>query len=132
MVFYETTFLLHGKYPAEATRLLIREVTRASPAREGCVFRILDLGWRHTAQPVVKKRVGRFFYGRWYAMTWAGPPLVRVEMDETMKHNSGVLRHLTEKLRTPKDAYRPRSTFYPTLVPGEKPIAGPLVHHTLM
>eukprot|EP00928_Gymnodinium_smaydae_P055891 TRINITY_DN39361_c0_g1_i1.p2 TRINITY_DN39361_c0_g1~~TRINITY_DN39361_c0_g1_i1.p2 ORF type:complete len:136 (-),score=19.56 TRINITY_DN39361_c0_g1_i1:137-544(-) len=131
MVFYETTFLIHGKYGARETRLLLREAARSVTEKDGCVLRILDLGWRHTAQPVRQKRVGLYYYGQWFSMTWGGPPRAVVELQHTFQHNTGVLRHLTERIRNHRALYKPRSSFYPTL-PGEETIAGPLGHHTQM
>mmetsp|Transcript_28379 Transcript_28379/g.80184 ORF Transcript_28379/g.80184 Transcript_28379/m.80184 type:complete len:139 (-) Transcript_28379:69-485(-) len=132
MVFYETVFLIHNKFAAHDTQLLIREASRAVTEREGCIFRLLDLGWRYTAQPVRKKRVGTFHYGRFYSMTWGGPPLVVPELKHTFLHSTGVLRYITTKIRHPKDLYIPRSTFYPTMPPNGSPIAPPLMHHTAM
>uniref|UniRef100_A0A7S0AKK1 Ribosomal protein S6 n=1 Tax=Pyrodinium bahamense TaxID=73915 RepID=A0A7S0AKK1_9DINO len=131
MVFYETYLLVHGRFSVHETRLLIREASRAVVERDGAVFRIMDLGWRHTAQPVVKKRVGKFHFGRWYSMTWGGPPTVTLELRDMFQHNTGVLRHITQKLRFPKDTMFPRSTYYPLLRPDER-LTPPMTHHTLM
>eukprot|EP00933_Yihiella_yeosuensis_P051185 TRINITY_DN49052_c0_g1_i1.p2 TRINITY_DN49052_c0_g1~~TRINITY_DN49052_c0_g1_i1.p2 ORF type:complete len:139 (-),score=16.25 TRINITY_DN49052_c0_g1_i1:154-570(-) len=132
MVFYETLLMVHGKFPASETRLLLREASRLIVERDGSLFRILDLGWRHTAQPIRKKGVGHVFYGRWYSLTWGGPPQVPQELKDTFLHNTGVLRHITLKAQTPKQMYNHRSTFYPVLVPGMKGVAPPMVHHTSM
>mmetsp|Transcript_44543 Transcript_44543/g.74070 ORF Transcript_44543/g.74070 Transcript_44543/m.74070 type:complete len:137 (-) Transcript_44543:56-466(-) len=132
MVFYESTFLLHGKFSPHDTRLLLREAMRSVVDRDGRVLRLLDLGWRHTAQPAKKRgKVGVYFYGRWYAMTWGGPPKAVRELEATFQHSTGILRHRHEKIRHPFDMYIPRRTFYPTLDPasGESP-APPLAHHT--
>mmetsp|Transcript_9904 Transcript_9904/g.19803 ORF Transcript_9904/g.19803 Transcript_9904/m.19803 type:complete len:136 (+) Transcript_9904:3-410(+) len=131
MVFYETFLLVHSRFPVHDTRLLIREASRAVVERDGAVFRILDLGWRHTAQPVVKKRVGKFHFGRWYSMTWGGHPAVTYELKEIFQHNTGVLRHLTQKLQWPKDTLTPRSTYYPILKPGDR-LTPSLTHHQPM
>eukprot|EP00747_Dinoflagellata_sp_TGD_P167408 gnl/TRDRNA2_/TRDRNA2_191795_c0_seq1.p1 gnl/TRDRNA2_/TRDRNA2_191795_c0~~gnl/TRDRNA2_/TRDRNA2_191795_c0_seq1.p1 ORF type:complete len:130 (-),score=13.23 gnl/TRDRNA2_/TRDRNA2_191795_c0_seq1:127-516(-) len=125
MVFYESVFLVHGKYPAHETRLLLREAARAVTERDGCVLRLLDLGWRHTPQPIRQKRVGIFFYGRWFSMTFGSPPPAVREVQAVFQHNTGVLRHITQKIRHPHDMYMPRSTFYPMLGEGPK-----LTHHT--
>mmetsp|Transcript_94984 Transcript_94984/g.307268 ORF Transcript_94984/g.307268 Transcript_94984/m.307268 type:complete len:144 (+) Transcript_94984:229-660(+) len=129
--FYETTFSLHHKFPANDCKLLLRETTRTIAEKDGAIFRILDLGWRHTAQPVNKSGVGQFHYCRWYVMSWGGPPLVVKELNETLKYSTGVLRYMTVKIRGPKDVYRNRSTFYPVLKPSQR-IAPPLMHHTAM
>mmetsp|Transcript_17075 Transcript_17075/g.43936 ORF Transcript_17075/g.43936 Transcript_17075/m.43936 type:complete len:137 (-) Transcript_17075:102-512(-) len=131
MVFYETTLLIRGNFPANEARLLLRESVRTITDQEGSVFRILDLGWRHTAQPVTKPRVGVFHYGRWYVMNWGGPPTAVGELKQTFQYNTGVLRFLTQKLRGPNDMYRPRSTYYPVLKPNEA-FTPPLSHHTPM
>mmetsp|Transcript_81345 Transcript_81345/g.174107 ORF Transcript_81345/g.174107 Transcript_81345/m.174107 type:complete len:137 (-) Transcript_81345:79-489(-) len=129
MVFYETTLLLHGKYAARETQLLIREAAKVITERDGSVLRILDMGWRHTAQPVLKKRVGYFFYGRWYCMTWGAHPDAVRDLRDVFQHNTGVLRHITVKIRNPFDMYMPRSTFYPTLQRSSEFMTPPLTHH---
>mmetsp|Transcript_21114 Transcript_21114/g.60314 ORF Transcript_21114/g.60314 Transcript_21114/m.60314 type:complete len:135 (-) Transcript_21114:102-506(-) len=131
MVFYETTFLVHGRFPANECKLLLREACRAVTDKDGAVFRILDLGWRHTAQPVQKPGLGTFHYGRWYVMTWGGPPVVANEVNEHLKLNSGILRFMTLKIRKPNDMYKPRHTFYPTM-PAYRGLTPPLTHHTPM
>mmetsp|Transcript_79408 Transcript_79408/g.233316 ORF Transcript_79408/g.233316 Transcript_79408/m.233316 type:complete len:136 (-) Transcript_79408:88-495(-) len=131
MVFYETFLLIHSRFSVHDSRLLIREASRAIVEREGAVFRILDLGWRHTAQPVVKKRVGKFHFGRWYSMAWGGPPVVTLELKEMLQHNTGVLRHVTTKLKWPKDTFAPRSTYYPILQPSDR-LTPRLTHHQPM
>mmetsp|Transcript_21770 Transcript_21770/g.32567 ORF Transcript_21770/g.32567 Transcript_21770/m.32567 type:complete len:145 (-) Transcript_21770:156-590(-) len=132
-VFYETTFMVHHKFPANDCKLLFRETSRAITNKEGAVFRILDLGWRHTAQPVIKKNDPPLIchYGRWYVMSWGGPPVLVREMTDILRYSNGVLRFLTTKIRGPQDVYRPRTTFYPVLEPRDR-IAPPLIHHTLM
>ena len=83
--------------------------------------RILDLGWRHTAKALWKKEVGlelraseiarpaargHIFYGRWcpvcfaarprrsyrYSLVWGGSPKAKQEVEETLVHNTGVVR----------------------------------------
>merc|ERR1712232_524326 len=99
--------------------------------RDGRVFRILDLGWRHTAQPIRKQKIGDFFYGQWYSMNWGGPPLAVKELQRTFQHSNGILRHMTVRMKNHSDMYKPRNTYYPTLVSNDA-IAGTLVHHTHM
>mmetsp|Transcript_59489 Transcript_59489/g.141667 ORF Transcript_59489/g.141667 Transcript_59489/m.141667 type:complete len:139 (-) Transcript_59489:25-441(-) len=129
MPFYESIFLLHGKYTMQETRLLLRETGRIITQREGAIFRILDLGWRHTPRPIRQPRVGWFYYGRWWSLTWGGPPGVVKELGYTFQHNTGVLRHRTESIRHPWHMYTPRTTFYPKLSPSESPAGARLQHH---
>mmetsp|Transcript_58819 Transcript_58819/g.156548 ORF Transcript_58819/g.156548 Transcript_58819/m.156548 type:complete len:139 (-) Transcript_58819:199-615(-) len=128
MVFYESTFLIHGKYAEQASKLLLKECCRIVTNNDGCVLRILDLGWRHTARPVKFKRVGKFFYGHWYSMTWGAEPTTVRELEAFLNHSTGVARFTTDKIKHSKSLYRPRSTFYPVLDPDER-IAPPLTHH---
>mmetsp|Transcript_92953 Transcript_92953/g.259768 ORF Transcript_92953/g.259768 Transcript_92953/m.259768 type:complete len:133 (-) Transcript_92953:44-442(-) len=128
MVFYETTFLIHSRFAAPECKLLLKETSRAITEKDGAIFRILDLGWRHTAQPVQKPGLGKFHYGRWYVLTWGGPPLAVRDIHEQFKLNTGVLRYITEKIRHPGDMYKNRATFYPTLDAG-KGLTPPLTHH---
>mmetsp|Transcript_42629 Transcript_42629/g.134177 ORF Transcript_42629/g.134177 Transcript_42629/m.134177 type:complete len:135 (-) Transcript_42629:164-568(-) len=131
MVFYETVILLHSRFSVHDSRLIIREAARVVVEREGAVFRIMDFGWRYTGQPVIKKGVGKFHYGRYYSLTWGGPPVVLAELKEIFQHNTGVLRHMTERLRWPKDTLVPRSTYYPILSPDDR-LTPPLTHHQPM
>ena len=43
MVFYESTFLIHGKYAEQASKLLLKECCRIVTNNDGCVLRIS--GW---------------------------------------------------------------------------------------
>eukprot|EP00930_Biecheleria_cincta_P078090 TRINITY_DN65477_c0_g1_i1.p1 TRINITY_DN65477_c0_g1~~TRINITY_DN65477_c0_g1_i1.p1 ORF type:complete len:135 (-),score=12.09 TRINITY_DN65477_c0_g1_i1:52-456(-) len=131
MVFYETLLMLHGKFPANESRLLLREASRLIVERDGALFRVLDLGWRHTAQPVRKKAVGHIFYGRWYSMTWGGPPTVPQELKDIFLHNTGVVRHITLKHSSPHKMYVHRNNFYPILTPSQR-FTPPLTHHVPM
>ncbi|CAJ1412686.1 unnamed protein product [Effrenium voratum] len=99
MVFYETFVLIHGKFPASETKLLMRETARVIVERDGALFRILDLGWRHTASSIHKKGIGHIFYGRWYSLIWGGGPKAKKEVEETLVHNTGVVRQLTVPIK---------------------------------
>eukprot|EP00929_Paragymnodinium_shiwhaense_P000409 TRINITY_DN100660_c0_g1_i1.p2 TRINITY_DN100660_c0_g1~~TRINITY_DN100660_c0_g1_i1.p2 ORF type:complete len:141 (+),score=10.20 TRINITY_DN100660_c0_g1_i1:73-495(+) len=136
MPFYESLFLLGGKCDPRRTQLILREASRSVVEREGYILRILDLGWRHTAQPVFKRRSGAWVplshYGHWHSMHWAGPPQAVAELMTTFQHNTGVLRYRTERLRGPNDMYKARDTFYPKFVPNEDQFRGKLEHHTVM
>mmetsp|Transcript_46406 Transcript_46406/g.92072 ORF Transcript_46406/g.92072 Transcript_46406/m.92072 type:complete len:134 (+) Transcript_46406:77-478(+) len=131
MVFYETFLMIHGRFPMSDTRLLFKEVSRCIVEREGAVFRIQDLGWRHTAYPVKKKNVGKFHYGRWFMLTWGGPPQTSRELREIAHHNTGVIRHLTQRVDRGKDLFSStaRISFYPILTPADR-LTAPLSHHT--
>mmetsp|Transcript_1766 Transcript_1766/g.3177 ORF Transcript_1766/g.3177 Transcript_1766/m.3177 type:complete len:135 (-) Transcript_1766:34-438(-) len=128
MVFFETLVMVHGRFPASETKLLMREATRVIVERDGALFRILDLGWRHTAKPLHKKGVGHIFYGRWYSLIWGGSPKVKREVEDTFVHNTGVVRQLTVPIERPEQMYVPRSTYYPLI----KPLTPPLTHHVPM
>eukprot|EP00927_Polykrikos_kofoidii_P065402 TRINITY_DN61158_c0_g1_i1.p1 TRINITY_DN61158_c0_g1~~TRINITY_DN61158_c0_g1_i1.p1 ORF type:complete len:157 (+),score=11.50 TRINITY_DN61158_c0_g1_i1:67-471(+) len=130
MVFYESFMLVHGRYPVLEKRLLLREASRVIVDNDGVVFRIIDLGWRHTAQPVRKKRVGVFHYGQWFSFTWGGPPSTVQELSTTCLHSTGVLRFKTTRIDGPANL-QTRSTFYPMLVPNDS-VAGLMEHHTPM
>eukprot|EP00439_Symbiodinium_sp_Y106_P086275 s326_g32.t1 len=92
MVFFETLVLVHGRSAAKETKLLMKEASRVIVERDGALFRILDLGWRHTARPLHKKGVGHIFYGRWYSLIWGGSPKLKREVEDTFVHNTGVVR----------------------------------------
>ncbi|CAE8649998.1 unnamed protein product [Polarella glacialis] len=122
--------------PARSTDLSERERTRfdsagASVFYTAPVTRILDLGWRHTAQPIRKKGVGHVFYGRWYSLTWGGPPSVPQDLKDTFIHSTGVMRHITLKVPAPNKMYNHRSTYYPILSPSQR-LTPPLTHHVPM
>eukprot|EP00435_Cladocopium_sp_Y103_P060576 s218_g22.t1 len=128
MVFYETLILIHAKFPPNETKLLMRETARVIVERDGALFRILDLGWRHTAKALWKKEVGHIFYGRWYSLVWGGGPKAKQEVEETLVHNTGVVRQLTIPISSPHKFYSNRSTYYPLI----KPLTPPLTHHVPM
>jgi len=131
MVFFETHFFVHPLLSSLRRRLLLREVTRVITERDGAVLRIVDLGWRNSAIPIEKPRVGVFFYGRWYNIVWGGHPSVEAELRTTFRHNTGILRHITEKIKSPQKMYRPRKTFYPMLGSMTPPLTHHIPHRTV-
>ena len=93
---------------------LTKDMTNAIVKHEGSVIRINDYGWRNTAYPIVRPRVGKFFIGRWFHVVWGGKTTGVKEVQDVMLHNSGVLRFMTTKVDSPTKFYKPRSTFYLT------------------
>ena len=87
---------------------------RAATNHDGSVLRINDYGWRNTAYPVVKARVGKFYIGRWFHMTWGAKPSAVKDINDVFLQNTGVLRFMTTKIRSPYKFYKPRSSFYLT------------------
>ncbi|CAJ1349840.1 unnamed protein product [Effrenium voratum] len=71
---------------------------------------------------------GHIFYGRWYSLIWGGGPKAKKEVEETLVHNTGVVRQLTVPIKSQKKFYTNRSTYYPLI----KPMTPPLTHHVPM
>lgn len=114
MVFYETFFLINNRMTSQRLASLTKDVTSAIAKSEGSVIRLADYGWRNTAYPIIKPRVGKFYIGRWFHLTWCAKTTAVKEVQDVMLHESNVLRFLTTKVSSPSKFYKPRSTFYLT------------------
>ncbi len=93
---------------------LVKDLSNAIAKHDGAVINIADYGWRNTAYPIVKPRVGKFFLGRWLHVTWGAKTTGVREVQDVLLHNTGVLRFMTTKVAAPSKLYKPRSTFYLT------------------
>jgi len=114
MPIYESFFLISNRVNNQKFQSLAREMSKAVIKNEGAIVRVSDFGWRNTAYPIVKPRVGKFFLGRWFHVVWGGKTSAVKDVQDVMLNNSGVLRFLTTKVESPSKLYKPRSTFYLT------------------
>lgn len=114
MVFYETFFLISNRMNNQRFQALAADITGAIVKNEGSLIRIADYGWRNTAYPVIKPRVGKFYIGRWFHVVWGAQTTAVKGVQDVMLQNSHVLRFLTTKISSPSKLYKPRSTFYLT------------------
>ena len=85
-------------------------------SNSGAVLKMQDLGWRNTAYPVSKPRVGVFHSGKWFSLRYGASPKAMPELQGVFNHCQGVLRHHTEK--TQFSEYMPRGSYYPAPAPG--------------
>ncbi|CAD7959853.1 unnamed protein product [Amoebophrya sp. A120] len=115
MVFYETCLFFHSKSHSGDQQALLRKFGQLVAENHGKLLRVKDLGWRSTAYPVSKPRVGIFYHGRWFSVLYGTNPKCIPQLQEFWNHNSILLRHHTEKIDFFKGSfYKPRSTYYPT------------------
>jgi len=114
MVFYESFFLISNRMNNVRFHALTADVAGAIRKNEGAVISVRDYGWRNTAYPIIKPRVGKFFIGRWFHMVWGAKTSAVKEVQDVLLHNSNVLRLMTTKIQSPYKFYKPRSTFYLT------------------
>jgi ribosomal protein S6 len=114
MVLYESFFLVSNRLNNQRFQSLVKDFTQAVGKHDGTVINIADYGWRNTAYPIVKPRLGKFFIGRWFHVTWGSKSTGVKEVQDVLLHNTGVLRFMTTKISSPGKFYKPRSTFYLT------------------
>jgi ribosomal protein S6 len=114
MVFYESFFLISNRMSKTRFQALTKDVSSAIIQHEGAVISVRDYGWRNTAYPIIKPRVGKFFLGRWFHVVWGAKTSAVREVQDVFLHNSNVLRFMTTKISSPSKFYKPRSTFYLT------------------
>jgi ribosomal protein S6 len=114
MPIYESFFLISNRVNNQKFQSLAREISKAILKNEGAIVRVSDFGWRNTAYPIVKPRVGKFFLGRWFHVVWGGKTAAVKDVQDVLLNNSGVLRFLTTKVASTTKFYKPRSTFYLT------------------
>ena len=112
MVFYESFFLISNRMNNHRLQALTKDVARAITKNEGAVISVRDYGWRNTAYPIIKPRVGKFYIGRWFHLVWGAKTTAVKEVQEVFLNNSNVLRFMTTKIASPSKFYKPRSTFY--------------------
>ena len=114
MVLYESFFLVSNRMNNHRFQSLTKDLAKAITSHEGAVIKVNDYGWRNTAYPIIKPRVGKFYLGRWFHVLWGGKTTAVKEVQDVLIHNSHVLRSLTTKISSPNKFYKPRSTFYLT------------------
>ena len=114
MVLYESFFLISNRMNNARFQSLTKDLAKAITSNEGAVIKLSDYGWRNTAYPIVKPRVGKFFIGRWFHVVWGGKTSAVKQVGDVLSHNSGVLRLLTTRIKNPEKVYKPRSSFYAT------------------
>ena len=114
MVLYESFFLISNRVNNQRFYALASDLKKAIINHEGSMLRINDYGWRNTAYPIIKPRVGKFYVGRWFHATWGAKPSAVKDVQDVFLQNTGVLRFMTTKIRSPNKFYKPRSTFYLT------------------
>ena len=114
MVFYESFFLVSNRMNSHRFQSLTKDLAKAITNNEGAVIKMHDYGWRNTAYPIIKPRVGKFYLGRWFHVVWGGKTTAVKDVQDVFLHNSQVLRFLTTKVSSPNKFYKPRSTFYLT------------------
>jgi ribosomal protein S6 len=114
MVFYETFFLISNRTTNKRFYALSSDIIKAVTSNEGAVIKISDLGWRATAYPIIKPRVGKFYVGRWFHVLWGAKPPAVKSIQDVMLQNTGVLRFMTTRVRSPSKLYRSRSSFFLT------------------
>lgn len=114
MVLYESFFLISNRVNNQRFQSLVKDVTKAVTKNEGAVIRVSDYGWRNTAYPIIKPRVGKFYLGRWFHVVWGAKTTAVKDVKDVLTHNSGVLRSITTKIQSQSRFYKPRSTFYLT------------------
>ena len=111
-MFYETFFMINNRMNNHRFRSLAVDVNKAIRNNEGMMIRFQDYGWRNTAYPIVKPRVGKFYIGRWFHVTWGARPDGVKAVNDVLVHNSNVIRFITTKIKNPSQFYRDRSTHY--------------------
>ena len=114
MPIYESFFLISNRVTNQKFQSLAREISKAVTKTDGAIIRVSDFGWRNTAYPIVKPRLGKFYLGRWFHIVWGGKTTAVKDVQDVMLNNTGVLRFLTTKVASPTKFYKPRSTFYLT------------------
>lgn len=114
MVLYESCFLISNRVNNQRFQALTKDIARAVVNHEGAIVKVNDFGWRNTAYPIIKPRVGKFYVGRWFHVVWGGKTSAVKEVQGVFLNNSGVLRFMTTKINSPMKFYKPRSTFYLT------------------
>lgn len=112
MVLYESFLLVSNRMSNQRFHALTRDIAKSITGHEGAIVKINDYGWRNTAYPIVKPRVGKFYLGRWFHIVWGSKPSAVKDVQDVILHNSNVLRSLTTKVKSPARFYKPRSTFY--------------------
>ncbi|CAD7939859.1 unnamed protein product [Amoebophrya sp. A25] len=113
MVFYESCVMFNSRCSASEMQQCFRRMASIVAENRGQMLRIQDLGWRSTAYPVSKPRVGIFFHGRWFSVMFGTHPRAIQQLEEFWNHNSILLRHHTEKTDFFK-GYAHRTSYYPT------------------
>ena len=93
---------------------LTKDISIAVAKADGSVIKLADYGWRNTAYPIIKPRVGKFYIGRWFHLSFSAKPTAVKNLQDVMLHESNILRFLTTKVSSPNKFYKPRSTFYLT------------------
>ena len=111
---YESFFLISNRMNTQRFYALTSDITKAVVGHEGAVLRLSDYGWRNTAYPVIKPRVGKFYTGRWFHVVWGAKPPAVKSVQDVLLQNTAVLRSITTKIDSPAKFYRPRSSFYLT------------------
>lgn len=99
MVFYETCLMFHKGCSSEQMRRLLRRSAQVITENRGRVMAVQDLGWRNTAYPCSKPRVGIFHYGRWMSLTYGTSPKAITDLETILNHDNGLLRHITTKTK---------------------------------
>jgi len=106
--------MFHNRAPPEAIQNVFKEASKIITRHQGgVVFKVQDLGWRNTAFPVIKPRVGKFFVGRWFQLRFNAAPESVALVQDLFNHNTGILRHIVQKTGKPSQLYCARTSFYP-------------------
>ncbi|KAF8820271.1 putative mitochondrial ribosomal protein s6-2 [Cardiosporidium cionae] len=99
MVFYESYVYLSKRMTQTDMISLFNECYSIISKNNGSLLSIKDLGWRQASYRVDKPRVGVFWFGHMFCVTFGSNPVSVKEITELYNTNTGVLRHVTMKLK---------------------------------
>ncbi|KAF8820467.1 putative mitochondrial ribosomal protein s6-2 [Cardiosporidium cionae] len=99
MVFYESYVYLSKRMTRTDMISLFNECHSIISKTNGSLLSIKDLGWRQASYRVDKPRVGVFWFGRMFCVAFGSNPVCVKEITELYNTNTGVLRHVTMKLK---------------------------------
>eukprot|EP01066_Platyproteum_vivax_P002013 Platyproteum_vivax@DN12491_c0_g1_i1.p1 len=102
MPFYEAYVCTHGKCLETQVRQLFLESARTVQRHSGLILELKDYGLRQLAFPVLRPRVGKFWFGRYYELSFCCSPKAMEELRNLYRTSNVTIRFRLEKRIQPK------------------------------
>lgn len=99
MVLYESYVALNRHITKEDVKNLMKNFHFILKKHNGNILSINDLGWRKFAFVVKKPKVGSFYFGRFYCISFYSNSKSIKELNEFYRSNTYVLRFVNLKMK---------------------------------